>query len=423
MTSSPDARPRLLDGIRVIDYSHFLAGPYLSRCLAAMGADVIKVERPTDGDASRQSPYLRQGYSGYFLQQNLGKRGLCVNIKDPRGADVMRRLVESADVFVENYRPGALAKLGLGYETLRELNPRLVYCSVSAYGHTGPDSARSGFGLIAEAKSGGMALVGEPGQAPPVFGLSIADMYAGIHGVAGVCAALFGRERSGRGQHIDIALYDCMVSMHEYAVQQYLLSDGAVLARQMGSELPHSTVYGVFAGPDGSFVLAAQVTETWRKLARLIGGEALAADEQYWSLEGRNAARHEIRRMIEQWAMRQRSVAACLEQLEALGLSCTKVANIDEVVSDPQILARGMILEQHHPRLGTIRLPNLPFRFSDTDTSPPRFAPELGEHNAEIAAELGFGTDDITRLQRAGVLYAKDTRPHQLADDEPKETS
>ena len=423
MTTGSDAPPRMLDGIRVIDYSHFLAGPYLSRCLAAMGADVVKVERPTGGDASRQSPYLVGGYSGYFMQQNMGKRGLCVDIKDPRGAEVVRRLVESADVFVENYRPGALTKLGLGYSTLSVVNPRLVYCSVSAYGHTGPDTARAGFGLIAEAKSGGMAMLGEPGETPPVFGVSIADMYAGIHGVAAVCAALLGRERSGRGQHIDMALYDCMVSIHEYAVQQYLLSGGQVLPHQMGKELPHSTVYGVFAGRDGHFVLAAQVTETWQRLARLIGGKALADDERYWPLDGRNSARHEIRRMIEDWAMSQQSVAACLEQLEAVGLSCSKVQNIDEVVADPQILARGMILEQHHPVLGTIRLPNLPFRFSDTDISPTRFAPELGEHNAEIATDLGFEADDITRMQRDGVLYAEPTGPHPLPDDEPKETS
>ena len=155
------ARP--LTGIRVVDYSHFLAGPFMSRCLAALGAEVIKVERPTAGDPGRHHPYFKQGQSGYYLQQNMGKEGLCVNLKDPRGLELIHKLVKTADVFVENYRPGALNKLGLGYEELSKLNPRLVYCSVSAYGHTGPDSKRPGFGLIAEARSGAMAHVGGPG--------------------------------------------------------------------------------------------------------------------------------------------------------------------------------------------------------------------------------------------------------------------
>ena len=178
-------QPLPLAGIRVVDYSHFLAGPYLSRCLAAMGAEVIKVERPTAGDAGRAHPYFVNGQSGYFLQQNMGKQGLCVNLKDPRGLELMHKLTDTADVFVENYRPGALDKLGLGYAELSQRNPRLVYCSVSAYGHTGPDAAQPGFGLIAEAKSGAMAMIGVPGEPPPLFRIALADMYTGIHGVAG----------------------------------------------------------------------------------------------------------------------------------------------------------------------------------------------------------------------------------------------
>lgn len=420
MSSEAASGTRPLAGVRVIDYSHFLAGPYLSRCLAAMGADVIKVERPTTGDASRQSPYQRQGHSGYFMQQNLGKRGLCLNIKDPRGAELFGKLLDTADVFVENYRPGALTKLGLGYTDVAARNPGIVYCSISAYGHSGPDSHRAGFGLIAEAKAGGMAMLGVPGDPPPVYGISIADMYTGIHGVAAVNAALFGRTRTGRGQHIDLALYDCMVSVHEYAVQQYLLSDGQVLPSQMGPELPGSTVYGVFRAADGYFVLAAQQEPTWRRLAMLIGGAELEADTTYYSLEGRNAHRDHLRALIEEWATSQPGVASVLEQLEAAGLACAKIQNIDDVVADPQVAARGMILDLEHPQLGPIRLPNLPFRFSEADTSPTRMAPGLGEHNAELAAELGYGDADIEELLAQGVLY---TAPNEPAADEPPETS
>jgi crotonobetainyl-CoA:carnitine CoA-transferase CaiB-like acyl-CoA transferase len=396
-----------LTGIRVVDYSHFLAGPFLSRCLAAMGAEVIKVERPTAGDAGRAHPYFKDGQSGYYIQQNMGKQGLCVNLKDRRGLALAHKLTDTADVFVENYRPGALDKLGLGYHELAQRNPKLVYCSVSAYGHTGPDSAQAGFGLIAEAKSGAMAMIGVPGEPPPLFRIALADMYTGIHGVAAVCAALLGRVTSGRGQHIDMALYDCMVSMHEYAVQCYTLSDGKEVPVQTGHDLPQSTLYGVFAGRDGYFVIAAQVDDAWKRLARLIGGEALAADKRFHAPEGRNANRGEILPIVRAWAMAQPSVAACLAALNAVEVPCAKVQCIDEVLADPQIQARGMIVEQDHPVLGRIRMPNLPFRFSDCDTSPRSTAPLLGQHNRAIAANLGYESADIDAMVRDGVLYAE----------------
>ncbi len=294
-------QPLPLAGIRVIDYSHFLAGPHMSRCLGAMGAEVIKVERPTAGDAGRASPWRVDGQSGYYLQQNMGKEGVCVNLKDARGLELLHKLVVEADVFVENYRPGALEKLGLGYAELSSLNPRLVYCSVSAYGHTGPDAQRAGFGLIAEARSGAMSLIGVPGEPPPLFRMPIADMYAGMHGVAAICAALLGRVASGRGQHIDIALYDCMVSMHDFAVQSYTMSGGREVPVQTGHDLPQSTVYGVFAARDGYLVIAAQVDDAWKRLARLIGGEALAADTRFHESAGRNAHREEILAKVRAW--------------------------------------------------------------------------------------------------------------------------
>jgi crotonobetainyl-CoA:carnitine CoA-transferase CaiB-like acyl-CoA transferase len=401
-------QPLPLTGIRVVDYSHFLAGPFLSRCLAAMGAEVIKVERPTAGDAGRAHPYFIQGQSGYYLQQNMGKQGLCINLKDPRGLEMMHKLTDTADVFVENYRPGALEKLGLGYEELSRRNPKLVYCSVSAYGHTGPDSAQPGFGLIAEAKSGAMAMIGVPGEPPPLFRIALADMYTGIHGVAAVCAALLGRIGSGRGQHIDMALYDTMVSMHEYAVQCYTLSGGREIPVQTGHDLPQSTVYGVFAGRDGYFVIAAQVDDAWRRLAKLIGGDALAADTRFHRPEWRNEHREEILAKIRAWTMAQPSVAACIAALEAVEVPCAKVQRIDEVLADPQIVARGMMVEQDHPVLGRIRMPNLPFRFSECDTSPKSVAPLLGQHNRAIAAKLGYTATDIEAMVRDGVLYAED---------------
>lgn len=395
-----------LEGYRVIDYSHFLAGPYLSRCLSALGADVIKVERPISGDAGRTHAHIVNGQSGFFLQQNMGKRGLCINVKDERGLALMHKLVESADIFVENFRPGALTRLGLGYDRLAELNPALVYCSISAYGHTGPDSHRPGFGLIAEAKSGIMQMVGTPGEAPPLLRVSLGDMYTGIHGVAAICAALLGRVKSGRGQHIDLALYDCLVSIHDYAVQQYTLSGEQIVPQQTGHDLPESTLYGVFAAQDGNVVIAAQVDATWLRLAQLVGGEVLAADTRLHSTTGRNAHRAEILPVVRKWVA-ERTVADCLRILDEVGVPCAKVQRIDEVLADPQIIERGMVIEQEHPILGKVQLPNLPFRFSGFDTTQTMPAPLLGQHNAEIAAELGYSKGEIDVLSADQVLYSE----------------
>ena len=395
-----------LTGIRVIDYSHFLAGPHMSRCLAAMGADVIKVERPKGGDAGRAHGYFKDGQSGYFLQQNMGKRGLCIDLKDKRGLAMIHELVKTADVFVENYRPGALTKLGLGYPELSKLNPRLIYCSVSAYGHSGPDSAKAGFGLIAEAKSGAMAQLGNPGEAPPLLRIPIADMYTGVHGVAAICAALVGRATSGKGQHIDLALYDCMVSIHDYAVQRYTFSGGTDLPRQTGSGQPDSPIYGVFSGRDGYLVIAAQVDDAWQRLARLIGSEALAADARFATPAGRAANYVDATRIVDAWT-RARTVRECLAALDAAEVPCSAVQTIDQVLADPQIQARNMIVEQEHPVLGKVKLSNLPFRFSDCDTTPKMPAPLLGQHNHSIAASLGYSDADIAAMTKDGVLYAE----------------
>ncbi|MCB2100284.1 MAG: CoA transferase [Rhodobacterales bacterium] len=404
---APHTQPLPLTGITVIDYSHFLAGPHLSRCLAALGADVIKVERPTGGDSGRHHPYFKDGQSGYYLQQNMGKRGLCVDLKDPRGRDLLHRLAAKADVFVENYRPGTLRKLGFDYETLSKDNPGLVYCSISGFGQTGPDAARPGFGLLAEAMSGVLAQLGEPGRVPPLPRMPLADMYTGMHGVAAICAALLGRVASGRGQYIDLALYDCMVSMHDYAVQCYTMSDGREIPVQTGQDQPESTIYGVFPAADGCLVIAAQVDASWQRLARLIGGDVLAADTRFLDPASRNANRLAALKLVTDWTLSQPSVQACIAALDAAGVPSAPVQSIDQVVADPQIAARGMIVEQDHPVLGRIRLPNLPFRLSACDTSPKGPAPLLGQHNRELAAEMGFAGDEIDAMVRDGVLYAE----------------
>jgi crotonobetainyl-CoA:carnitine CoA-transferase CaiB-like acyl-CoA transferase len=405
------ARP--LDGFRVIDYSHFLAGPYVGRCLAALGAEVIKVERPGLGDAGRQhAQVLDDQQSGYFMQLNLGKKGVSVDMKDPRGKVFMQKLCDSADVFIENYRPGALTKLGLGYQELSQRNPSLVYCSISAYGHTGPDSHRPGFGLIAEAKSGIMHMVGVPGEAPPLLRISLGDMYTGIHAVAAINAALLGRVKSGKGQHIDMALYDALMSMHEYAVQCYTLSGGQVLPEQTGHDMPTSTLYGVFRAQDGDLVIAAQVDDAWARFSKLLETEGAPAgfgsDATLASLNGRNARREYVLSHVKHWVA-QRTVASLLAKLDDVDVPAAKVQRIDEVITDPQIAARGMMLNIDHPRFGSLQLPGLPFHFSDCDTRSPQLqpAPDIGQDNAQVAQSLGYSASEIASLQSEGVFYSK----------------
>ncbi|WP_249674543.1 CaiB/BaiF CoA transferase family protein [Pseudomonas abieticivorans] len=406
------SQPLPLKGLRVIDYSHFLAGPYVGRCLAALGAEVIKVERPGTGDAGRQHAFtLDDHQSGYFLQLNMGKQGVSVNMKDPRGKAFMQKLCDSADVFIENYRPGALEKLGLGYAELSARNPKLVYCSISAYGHTGPDAHRAGFGLIAEAKSGIMQMVGTPGEAPPLLRISLGDMYTGIHAVAAINAALLGRVNSGRGQHIDMSLYDTLFSMHEYAVQCYTLSGGTVVPEQTGHDMPTSTLYGVFRAADGDLVIAAQVDDAWKRFAVMLEANGappgFGSDARFHSLNGRNSHRLEILEVVKRWVAAN-PVARILSLLDEIDVPSAKVQRIDEVLGDPQIKARGMVVEQEHPRYGTLRMPNLPFRFSDCDTTIHQVAPDLGEHNAQVAAALGFSAEEIAQMQADGVLFTQE---------------
>jgi crotonobetainyl-CoA:carnitine CoA-transferase CaiB-like acyl-CoA transferase len=408
-----------LAGIRVIDFTHFLAGPYLTRCLAALGAEVIKVERPPAGDEARTHPYLLNGQSGYYLQQNMGKKGLCLNLKDPRGLEVLHKLTRVSDVFVENYRPGVPDRLRLGYQELSTINPALIYCSVSAYGHTGPDAGRPGYGLIAEAKSGVMDLVGVPGEAPPLLRVPVADMFAGIHGVAAVCAALVGRQATGRGRHIDMALYDCMVALHEFAVQCYTLSGGKEILVRSGHDLPQSSPYGVFPARDGYIGIAAHMEDGWKRLATLLGGESLAADPRFKDLAGRNAHREELLQRIREWTLAQPSLKECVAGLDAAGVPCAPVQRIDQVVADPQVRARGMVFEQEHPVLGRILMPNVPFKFSDVDVTPHTPAPLMGQHNREILGELlEYAPAQIAELERDGVLYAEEAVGRLALDQE-----
>src|SRR5574341_1510050 len=399
---------RLLDGVRVLDFTRFLAGPYLTRALGVMGADVIKIERPPHGDEQRGHPHFVNGQSGYFLQQNHDKRGVCMDLKRPEAQGVARELAVRSDVLVENFRPGVMTRMGLDYRSLSELNPRLIYCSVSSFGQSGPYAEHPGYGVIADALSGALHITGFPNQPPPLIRMPVADTLTGVHGVAAVCAALYAREKTGEGQHIDIALLDCMFSLHEYAIQEFLLSEGKVEATRIGSGLPGSVPYGVFAGRDGCLVLGAPSDQNWAQVCQAMGRPELARDPRYVSNAARSRRQAEVYRLVQDWVMACPSIADALGRLEVAGVPCARVQTIREVVHDPQIAARGMIVEMEHPVAGKVRLPNLPFRFSRADTTPQRPAPLLGQHNREVLQELlRYSVEQVAAMEQSGVLYAE----------------
>jgi crotonobetainyl-CoA:carnitine CoA-transferase CaiB-like acyl-CoA transferase len=405
--------PRLLEGIRVLDFTRYVAGPYLTRCLAVLGAEVIKVERPDRGDEGREHPHQVKGQSGMFLQLNTDKKGLCLDLKHPKGLAIAKELAARCDVVVENFRPGVMEQLGLGYPVLREVNPRVILCSVSSFGQTGPYRERAGFGIIADALSGALDISGFPDRPPPIIRMPIADTITGVHGVGAICAALFARERHGRGQWIDLALLDCMVALHENALQAFLLSQGTARATRCGHHLASSVIYGVFEARDGCLVIAAHADVGWARLAKAMGRPELAADERYTTMMGRIQHREELVALVRHWVRGFASVREVLECLEAHQVPCAPVHSVADVVRDPQVLARKMLVELDHPIAGRTRLPNLPFRFSAADTHPRAPAPLLGQHNRELAQNLlGYSLAQILDLEREGVLHAEEAVRH-----------
>jgi crotonobetainyl-CoA:carnitine CoA-transferase CaiB-like acyl-CoA transferase len=398
-----------LDGVRVVDLTHYLAGPTVTRLMAELGADVVKVEQAPSGDPSRTLAVMKDGRSGYFVQQNRGKRSLCVDLHDQRGVDVVLRLVEGADVFVENYGPGVLDRRGLGWAALHDCNPRLVMASISGFGRAeNPWDHKTAFDLIAQAMSGLMHLTG-PRDGPPMpVGTSIGDVSAGVHAVAGIGIALFQRERTGRGQHVDIAMVDSLFHAQEMSVHGPPLTGGRYVPNRGGHQSRLTAPVGVYRGPQAWIVLHVMAAQ-WPGFCRAMGRPDLERDERFADLAARQRNRDELNAMVEAWMATFATDADVLAALDAERVPCAPVLPPQDAKDHPYFQARRMVRTVPDPVLGEITIPGNPLRFSEMDGDLDLVAPRLGEHNAEVLAEVGYTDADVAALTDAGVLRRGET--------------
>ncbi len=374
-----------LDGLRVIDLSSHLSGPYCSMILADHGADVIKVERPGEGDDARRMPPFVAGESSPFMLWNRNKRSIVLDLKEERDRALCRDLVRGADVFLENFKPGTAERLGLGYAELARLNPRLVYCSISGFGQTGPYRGRGGFDLMVQAMSGIMSVTGPEDGPPHRLPLAIADIGAGMFAAIGILAALRARERTGRGQQVDTSLYDAAVSFGLYEAA-HLFATGEEPPR-LGQAHRGAAPYQVFRTADGWITIGAGAQPLWLRFCEAIGRADLAQDPRFKDNAARVANRRALVAVLEGIFARA-GTKQWVERLIAADVPVGPVQSYAEVFADPQVLARGMVAELDHPAAGPMRTLGIPVKLSETPGALRRPAPRLGEHTAEVLAEL-----------------------------------
>ena len=388
-----------LEGITVLDLTRVLSGPYCTMLLADMGARVIKVEQPGKGDDTRAwGPPFVNGESAYFMSINRNKESVTLDFKRPEGRAVLDRLVARADVLVENFRPGTLTKLGLGYEALAAAHPHLVYCSVSGFGQTGPRSREPGYDAVIQAEGGLMSITG-PGDGPPYrLGVAIADVVSGMFAAYGVAMALFARERTGRGQQVDLAMLDAVAALLTYQAGNFFAT-GTPPGR-LGNRHPSIVPYEVFAASDGDFVLAVGNDELWKKFCGVAG---VAPDDRFATNRQRVSGYAELRPIVAR-ALAAQPRAYWIERLTAAGVPCGSVRDLGEVFGDPQLAARDMIVAMEHPAAGLVRQLGVPVKLSDTGGTVRTPPPTLGQHTDTVLRDLGLTGDAIAELRRGRVI-------------------
>jgi formyl-CoA transferase/CoA:oxalate CoA-transferase len=393
----------LFDGVRVLDLSRMLAGPYGSMLLGDLGAEVIKIEEPAGGDPMRSmGPPFLDGESAYFLAINRNKKSVALDLERPEGREVFLDLCRVSDVVWENFRPGVMARLGCAPEALRALNPRLVVCSISAFGQGGPYRDWPAFDLALQAMGGGMSITGEEGRPPVRMGLPMGDLAGGMFGALAVAGALFRRAQTGDGTHFDLSLLDCQVSLLTY-VAQYFWADGRVPG-PVGSGHPSVVPYQAFATRDGFLVVAVFAEKFWSGFCRAIARPELVADPRFDSNRERVENRAALIPLLEA-VLRERSTAEWLGRLQKEGVPAAPIQRVDDVLRDPQVRERKMVVDLEHPKLGTLKTLGTPIRAAGGAAFRPAPPPALGEHtDAVLGGLLGYPADRVAALRQARVI-------------------
>jgi crotonobetainyl-CoA:carnitine CoA-transferase CaiB-like acyl-CoA transferase len=389
-----------LAGMRVVELAHIMAGPVCGLMLADMGADVVKVEKPEGDDSRRFLPPDVAGESAAFMMMNRNKRGVVLDLKHEAGRAALRRLLDRADVVIENYRMGTMERLGLSYEELRESNPGLIYCEVSGFGRTGPYARRGGFDLIAQGMSGLMSITGEgPGRPPVKSGAPVTDITAGVLAALGCAAAYAHKLRTGQGQKVDTSLFEAGI-VHTYWQSAIAFATG-VAPGPMGSAHPLNAPYQAFRTADGWITLGAANQKNWERTLAVLGAPELAGDERFATNRARMAHLPELEAVLNE-RFAAKGSAEWLALLERAGVPAGPVLDVREMHADPQTIAREMVVETRHPRAGVVKTLGLPVKFSRTPGGVGGPAPLLGEHTAEVLREVGLGEDEVDRMLASG---------------------
>ncbi len=385
----------------MLDLTRVLSGPYATMILADMGAEIVKVEQPGAGDDSRGFGPYQNGESAYFMSINRNKSSITLNLKHPKGKEILLQLVKQVDVLVENFRPGTMERLGLGYETLSQINPGLVYAAISGFGHTGPYSTRPAYDGVVQAMGGIMSITGEKGGQPTRVGPSIGDLAAGMYGAIGILTALFHRERTGKGQVVDVAMLDCQVSLLENAIARYVVS--GEIPTPAGNRHSSIVPFEPFATLDSEIMVAAGNDSLWQKLCVVLAKPDLANDERFITNPLRNRHYDELRPILAEVFTRKTTDEWC-EMLDKAGVPNGPINTVDKVVMDPQVLAREMIVETEHPTAGKLRMPGVPVKLSVTPGSVRKAAPTLGQDTQQILGALGYSEQQIAQLRADGAI-------------------